>query len=246
MGGGSLDVEPLDDRIRKAREITQRHNDAWSLHVIPLVDRYIDGKVDLVIRRLNADPSENTVVLKTGPLIGSGEFESAGSAIRPKSGECRDDHDIQHPPMLPRLIYLVQGIEKAIPAFPRLEAFNNGLIGSGKPLYPFSSRVPPMEELLGTVTNGKLNLSGTRLAVARGQDVHEDIETAAQAINNRAGFCVDDRGDRLDVAQLNEFQAPFRVQFFEQAVRGIFLPGFNAPLENLELGYGPIDASLSV
>jgi len=85
--GGSLDVEQLDDRIRKAREIMQRCNDAWSLYETPLVECHINGKFDLVIRRLNVDPGEYAVVLKASPLLGGGEFESAGSAIRPKSRE---------------------------------------------------------------------------------------------------------------------------------------------------------------
>jgi hypothetical protein len=103
-----------------------------------------------------------------------------------------------------------------------------------------------MKELVGTGTNGKLYVSWTRVAVASGQHVHKNVETTAQAVNNRAGFCVDDGGDRLNVAELYKFLTFFRAQFFDQAIRGILLPGLDAPIEDLELGYGPIDAGLSV
>jgi hypothetical protein len=235
----------LDNRNRKAREIVQRCNDARSLHNVPLVERYIKGELDLVIRRINADPDEYGIILKACPSM-VGEFKSIRRPVRSESCEGRHGRNLHQTSMLSRLIYFVEGVEKSVTVLPRLQAFDGGAIGIGKPLYLFATRVLPMEELIGRGTDGKLTVTWNRVAIAHSEGVYENVEAASQAVNDRAGFCIDDSGNRLNISKLDAFLAFFRVQFFNQTIRGILFPGLNSPIEDLELGYGPINAGLSV
>jgi hypothetical protein len=149
--------------------------------------------------------------------------------------------------MLPHYVEIVESDEHGvIPSTPRLQFFDDRLIGSGKPLYRFTSGVFACREIGAVPANGKVRIFGCHVAIALGQSVDEDIQAAPDGVDDEADFRIDDRRRQFYIAQANNLIAHLRIKLFGPAIGGILTPGYEPGLENAELGFGPLNARVSV
>jgi hypothetical protein len=116
--------------------------------------------------------------------------------------------------MLPRYVEIVECDQKGIlPATPRFQIFDDGLVSVGQPLYLRSARVLSDKKRIPASADRELTIFFTRVAIACGEPVYEKVETASQAVDDRPRFCVDDRVWRDYVAKA-----------LRQCDRGVFDP----------------------
>lgn len=86
--------------------------------------------------------------------------------------------------MFPREVEFVQYSDEIVRSFVGLEIFDSSLIGSGKPLYFFSSRVHQVVEGMGVIPDGEISVGWTCSAIALGKCNGEQIKAASDAVDN--------------------------------------------------------------
>ena len=99
----------------------------------------------------------------------------------------------------------------------------------------------PVEEAPRLGADGKLRVFWVRVAVARSEDLDQDIQATADAIEDGSAFSVDNRRNVFDGTERTSFSSELRVRIVNNTIRGTTPPGFNSPFEHIELGYGPIN-----
>jgi hypothetical protein len=89
----------------------------------------------------------------------------------------------------------VEGIEHVVPSLVWRETFDDRAVPIRKPLYLFQSAIQRIDEIIDAPADGKIRVFAVREAVASGQSYRENIEAAADAVDDDSGFNVDDRWD---------------------------------------------------
>lgn len=238
-------LKSLDDRLRECRELMQRGNDWLAADGTALSERYRNGQQNLAIRCVNSGRGDYGVVLKAGPCgdVLKSFTQHLGSDRDPERRNVR----LEQTPMFPRVVEIVERNQHVIvPSMPRLQRFDNGPIGLGKPLYLFTSCVFPLEESGSTLADGELRIFGVNVAVASGEQIHQHIETASETVEDRASLDVDNSRDALDGVKANDLLAKLRIRLVGNTIWGTLPPRFNAICEHVELGYGPVNSSISI
>lgn len=238
-------IEQLDDRIRKAREIVQGSYNALARDRAGLIQRYIEGDLNLAVICTNAGPRHYGIVLEAVPH--AVKSQSRLNRIGGNHDSAGHRSNLDKSSVLPGYVEIVESDETGIiPSVPRLEIFDERLIGLGKPLYRFTSRVFPYEEVILRSANREMSVFWVRVTGAFCESIDKDVETASKTINDRSDFCIDDWGRLNRIRQVNAFLADLRMRLFPETVRGFLAPGYQSPFERIELGYGPINGSLGV
>jgi len=237
-------VEELEDRLRKAREITQHFNQSLSRDETRLGESYLKNETNIAFRYMGGAARNYGVVFEAVPSWRN--FGALGSGIGA-------NHDCRWPSIngkksavFPRYVEFVQHEEKIIPSFVRLEIFDDQAIGLRKPLYLFSSPVSRVIEGSDTLPEWKIDICWTRCAVALGERDREHIQTTSDAMNDDPSLGIDDVWDGLHVSEANKFLSRLRIEITEECVRGITFPSVNLAFQDWEIGYGPVDGGLSV
>ena len=237
--------EQIDYRRSKARELVERFNHMLARERAGLIDRYLKGELNIAVVGFDIDNRQLGIVLEY-----CGQGLESDAPPRPRLRDhCIDGvrGDGDQPPMLPRYVEIVECDEKGIlPSTPRLQIFDDRLIGFGKPLYRLTSCVFTDEEIVSVAADRKVRIHFTAITCAAGELIHEKIKTAPQAIDDRSHLRVDDRRWLDYVAKAKELLANIRVRFCDDAIGGYFIPGYQSPSKITHLGYGPSDASVSV
>jgi hypothetical protein len=238
-------VEPLDDRVRKARELVKRSDDQFTRNGPNLIERYVKGDLNIACIFVGVGRRHYGVVLKACP--NATKFDPTPSGCASDHNELRRGRDSDQAPVLPQYVEIVESDEHGvIPSTPRFQIFDECLISSGKPLYRFTSRVFPMEELIAAGANGKTSIFWCRMAVALGEGVYENVQAAADCVNDEPNLGVNDGRRQLNIAKANNLLAHLRAKFFGETIRGVLTPGYEPPLQRIELGFGPVNIGLSV
>jgi hypothetical protein len=145
--------------------------------------------------------------------------------------------------MLPDVVKQIEGDQKPIPSVAWLEVFDRRLISSRKPLYIFATSALPLRDISA---NRKIRVFYETLAVSLGKCGCQHIEAAADAVEDGAGLCVDEKGRRLPRVDLPKFFAGLRIHLGTSDVWAIVRPCSDPRPERIELGFGPFDTSLGV
>jgi hypothetical protein len=244
-GASSGGVEQFDDGIRKTRELVKRLNNRLARNRAGLVERCLQGEVKLAIRCVDVGGRYNGIILESRPT--PHEFQTCFDGAGDDSHPLRRCANPNQSAMFPRNVDIVEGDEKrVIPSTPRFQTFYNGPIGIREPLYLFTSRVFSFEEISAAGADWKPSVFYTGMAIAPRKDVDEHIQTAAETVNDCPDLGIENTRGHFDIAEANDFLSHLRVRFFGDTVGAFITPGFKPRAKVFELGYGPINACLSV
>src|SRR3984893_814408 len=147
--------------------------------------------------------------------------------------------------MLTRDVEVVNGSEDRVPSFVRPERFDRGSFAVGKPLFAFQA-MPRVEHRLFGSKKREMCFGNRFFAVANGKSYGEQIEATTDGVDDRThprtkltrkwGYLIRDP----------EIVASLRVLLLDNAIWVSALPFEKCALKAWDLGYGPIDGSLSI
>jgi hypothetical protein len=160
-----------------------------------------------------------------------------------QAGHVDDDQAL----VLPRYVEVVECDQKGrFPATPRFQIFDDLPISLRQPLYLLAARVLANKERVAGSAEGELTVLFARVTVPCGKPVYKKVETAAQAIDDCSCFGVDYRVWWDYVAKAKQLLSRLKIRLGDDAIGGDLIPGNQPPFEDVYLGYGPLDAGVSI
>jgi hypothetical protein len=229
--------ENIDDGLCKAREITQRCADWRAWQKVHLYERYLRGNINIGVFP-GRKPQGECLVFSVSPDF---VFECAGGL--PPSGPALQvslSCDADEACMLSHNVHLMEGEQRIVPSFVRLELFDFVDVWGSKPLYLFH---PTRIENVQTSGDGKVNFVNLRYAVASGERYSKNIERTAQGMDNDAGMNID-QSWRVGDIDFMRIHSAIRIELSRLGIRVRLEPGTDLGIKDLYLGYGPIDNGL--
>lgn len=232
-----LPIEQLDDRLRKARELVKRGNERFSFRHPRLIDRYREGTCNLGLTRSLADERQLGFIVSAYPAGHDWLNRLSGNPEK-----CGGWFDPDQPTMLTHDVELMEGPEKFVPSAVRFQRFDDRSFGRGQPLFAFEtySQIPPGLE------NGEVGFAVIRHAVACRERTGEDVEAAANRIDVGSDLDVERERKRLFLHHHYDVVRAIRVRVFNCHFEVELEPSNDPRLQGWELGYGPVNACLSV
>lgn len=230
-------VEQSNDPLRKVAEFMQRRGYRLSGQRASVAERYLDSDLNVVVRVGRFARESVALIRRAAPqeivqLRICPELVDADS-VRRRVG-------VHQGSMFPGDVHIMEGPEKGrnIPSIVWLETFDRVLIGSGQPLYFFSSKAL---KLLGGKTDGEIDIFFADVSVSLGEFAGEQIETAARAVDDSSGLGVNYFRKGLDLINLPNVIAGLRIFLSADGVWATVDPAINPFAENIELGFGPLN-----
>jgi hypothetical protein len=151
------------------------------------------------------------------------------------------------PSVLSHNVKIMEGPEKGVPSVIRFQRFDKLSIGTGKRLYEFGSLVIPCDETGAAFCDRKRDVLGSpRYAVAIGECSSEDIKATADRVDVSASFHIEKARKRCLLAYQKLLVRYMRAWIYDGYFRVFVPPEIESLIEGLEMGYGPIDAGLSI
>lgn len=241
----SGDVEQLDDRIREARELAERCNDADPVHVGRFIDAYASGEIQLGIR---CALSEKT---QYGFLIGAAHVRNRkGRKVPngiPSHTQSRGVNlHREQSYMLSNNVEVMEGVKGFITSFVRFQRYDNVAFLGGEGLYEFMPFVVPISEGLMAGGNRKVSIVNKRWAVALSKGCGKNVEAASNGIDVSANLDLECERERFFLRSNNEIVRNIRWQLFDTYIHICVEPSVQPRLEGWEFGYGPVDRRLSI
>jgi hypothetical protein len=209
-----------------------------------LVEKYLRGELCIALRRVEPTASENPK--QNGFIIHALEagFYSALPPWDVDVGNFRL-HE-QQPLMFSQDVELVEGVQKMVPSFVSLCAFDCGSLCGGYPLFVFH-HCYGSQKISGALPNGEVGVAIRFYAIALNQSRHEQIEGRSSRINNCSGISLNQGIERNFGVSDQQFPVDvIRVRLFDDLVWAQPLPGYESLLQDWDLGVGPIDSGESV
>jgi hypothetical protein len=240
--GRSSVVEQFDDRLRKAREIVERSNNRFSFRHPRFVDRYREGTCNVGLRRALADECQYGFVISAYPS-GGDRMDRASPAGY--SEKCRSRLDSKQSAMLAHDVELMEGPQKVIPSIIRFQRFDDVSFGRGKPLYAFETG-ERVDKVVEAAVNREVGFRVLTFAVARRERAGEDIQATANRVDVSPCLDIECQRQRLFFDRYYELVRNIRIRVFEGYFNIEMEPGVDPFVEGWELGYGPVNACLSV
>src|SRR5271165_5292599 len=160
-------VEQIDDRLRRAREIVQRAKECRRWERLSYGERYLRGNLNIGLRCVDFGPPYYGAILEAFPNPADANPSVVGGFAdsRVDGQHIRRDES----PVLPHVIECVEIKQVRVPARPRLQTFDNLLVGGGQQTYLFLSRVFPLKERDAAPADGELSTFWIRSASALGK-----------------------------------------------------------------------------
>jgi hypothetical protein len=146
--------------------------------------------------------------------------------------------------VLAKNIKLVEGPDGVIPSLVGFECFDRSSLPLGEPLFAFDACQRINHFLVGT-KDWKMRVSARILTVARCQDGGKQIKAAAQGIDDGPHPGVEGEWKRHALVGYHRIAAALRIRLFDDVIR-VFVPLDESVLDEWDLGYGPVNGSLSV
>lgn len=237
--GDSSVVEQLDDGACERGEFHQRGFHWSARDDINIIEHYLNSDLDLVIR-IGDVARQHVAVLRRLRTVACVQF--GGQQAEAVNGNASiADQKGNETLMLSNVVKSIEGDQKCIPSEAWLEVFDRRLIGGGKPLYTFVTSAIPFGDIS---TNRKVRVFYETFAVSLGKCGCQHIETAADAVDDGTGFCVDEKGRRLPRIDLPNLFAGLRIHLGASDVWAIVRPISDPYPERIELGFGPVNTCL--
>jgi hypothetical protein len=167
----------------------------------------------------------------------------ARKSRHPRGGNPRLHHN--EPFVLAQDVELMQSPQTRVPSLVRSQRFDCRSLALGKPLFAFDT-LQGIDHVLFRPEDWKVRLMTRFYAVACGESGNEEIERAASGIDDRTRFGTDERINAENLASYQQLVSGIRIWLHDEFVWARPLPGRETLLQYWDLGYGPIDGSLSV
>jgi hypothetical protein len=94
--------------------------------------------------------------------------------------------------------------------------------------------------------DGEINVFWRRVAVSLGERHSENVQATSDAVNDDAGLGIDDVGYGFHIAEAQKFLGRVQIDIGKDFIRAAVVPSVDLPLQDWEIGYGPIDSGLCV
>jgi len=242
--GDSGGVEALDDARRHDGKIPQCRDNPFAVHrrEINLVEDYVEGRCYLGLRCISGEFEQYGFVFQAA------KAEEAAGILRIMFG---NEHAVgarvksDQPFVLPLNIETVKRPEIGVPSLVWVERFDDSFIGLREPLFIFYPLQWIDEVVLGP-QNRKMRSVVGRYAIATGQRCGKDIEAASERVDDGTSLGVDDERKRNFLARYHHVLAGIRIGLLGGYLYARRMPGQEPSLHGFDLGYGPIDSSLSI
>jgi hypothetical protein len=240
----------LSGRVEQSDDLCDPFRKAWDKGVGWLIDepkgrfveRYLSGDMAIVLRRCEPSSGGETVqdglvlhipmeALKS-PTFG---LQSEARNLRPSS---------QKPFVFSPDIELMEGIQKRVPAFVRHERFDSSLFILGKPRFAFNTL--GAEERVQGAENWKVRFVARFYAIPSSESGSNQVEATSKRIDNRSSFGIEEAIKRGLRVGSEELEGRVSIRLYHEHIRAVPLPGSESLLDEWDLGYGPINGSLSV
>jgi hypothetical protein len=236
-------VEQSDDRVRKASELAQRGNDWLRSEPIDFAESYSRGKMNLAVRSRLSDRKNLGFLIKRREVISEQNGRDERCALY--SDVVRRNRGGDKACVLSSKINIMQGAEEIISSSIRLEAFDNASIGAGKFLYLFHT-AKRVHKIHDAIADGEINIFHGEMAVALGESRNKNIEARAYGVGDYPGLGGNEEWGWLR-SNVERFCSCVSIYLFAGGMYArAFDPIGNAFLQDWDLGYGPINAGLSV
>jgi hypothetical protein len=146
-----------------------------------LIEKYLSGELCIALRRVKPGASENSK--QNGFVIHALEagFYTALPPWDLDAGNFR--LHTQQPLMFSQNVELVEGIQKMVPSFVSLCAFDCGSLCGGYPLFAFHHYYGS-QKIIGALPNREVSVAIGFFAVALNQGRHEQIKGSPNGIND--------------------------------------------------------------
>ena len=236
-------VEHFDDRVRKARELTQRANDAFPKQAGRLIEAYVSGEIKLGLRCALEQSAEYGFTLSAIRVANGLGFKVP--RITNPQGDGKDV-DGEQPLMLADNVEVMEVVQEFVPSFVRVERFYDLSFLGGEGLYEFVPLVVPARELGGAVSDRKVSIVNKRWAVAAGECGRQDVKAASNGVKVGPSFDVESERKLLFLKRNDVIVRNVRWQLFDTHINVSFDPIIEPRLKGWEMGYGPVDRRLSV
>ena len=151
--------------------------------------------------------------------------------------------------MLSQNIEIVKDAEHMIPTLSsvRLQRFDDSSFLSGERLYEFVPFVPlPGEENRLAPCDWKVSIIDKRLAVAVRQGGRKDVKAASDRVDVDTSLYVECEWERRFFSDYDHIVRNVRWLLSDSHVHIFVEPSIKPPPKQWEVGFGPIDRSLSV
>lgn len=241
---GISDVEQCDDRIRKAREIVERFNGGKISNQSGLMDRYVQGDLEIICRPKNIflDSPQSCLVIRRNQPSVKIRYESVTGEIG-GSAECDGSHsNAEKPPVFALDIKLMKNPETVVPSLIRLQRFKECSFSLREPIYKLFSFALPVDKKLLALGYRKVDVIRIGYVVPCTESTCDDIQTAAEGVQVSAEFNLKEKGERLSLLNYYEVMSSWKWRIFDSHIYVVGEPGFSISPECFEFGYGPIDA----
>jgi hypothetical protein len=239
-------IEQGDDKCRHVREMVQNSND-W-LSVEPsFVDRYVRNELHLVVRRTLPDATQYGFLIQAQGSSGFRDEISRCGFPTDYAEAQRANFDFQKPAVLTHDVKLMEEPKRLVPSLIRFQTFDQAAWKIGKRLYEFRTlESSPGVENHAVSGDRKINVVGLRYAVAVGQRSSENIETASNSVDVSPHLDIERQRQWRFLQRYYRIVIGWRWRLFGADFDVQPEPFAKAFREGWELGYGPIDAGLSV
>jgi hypothetical protein len=208
-----------------------------------LIERYCRADIGIAWRR--SEPRARRKSIQNGLLI----FVSKNGLNAPAPSRhprpLDREVDLDKPLMLTKNIELMEGPQNVISSLVRIERFDRGSLPLGKPLFAFDT-CQWIDEIVEGSVNWKMRVGTRMYAVACGQSRRKQIKSAPSRIDDGSHLGANNGINRALLAGYQNLVAGIRIILHDEFIWAAPLPGRESLLEDWDLGYGPIDASLSV
>lgn len=231
-----ISIEEANNRRRRARKLANRLNEVRALQSVGFVERYLRGDAHIAIRRrISGEQYQGCIVAKEG-FVDNSRHPSSWPQARPKQTA-----------MFPGEVQFVKDAEQiTVPSRIWPQVFHETLVGRGKPLYVFEGPGLPVPEVVNALPYREMGASILGVAVACGERARKQVETASDAVDERARLGQEEWVEGLCLDEAVRLVAGLRVVIDDYGVWSCVLPRDSALSQGWELGFGPVDCSLSI
>lgn len=120
-------IEQPDNRIRQARELTQRCNNLSMFEVAGFIQAYLHGEINFGFRCAFGEETNCGFIVSAAQPSSRQRSESLTQRPAHDAETGEPDFGRQEPLMLPYNVELMEGVEKIIPSLVRFQRFDDGL-----------------------------------------------------------------------------------------------------------------------
>lgn len=230
-------VEQSDDPLRLIGELGKAHKNWPPIGERSFQECYLDARINLAVK-----PHGEAV--QWGAIFQIARDERFGRVLSAVANNSDAPYPLTKPDkplVLSHNVKVMKGGERVIPSIVWLETFDGRFVGGREPLYLFDS---PLFKAGEVFSDGEIDIIWPYVAVSLGQGDGNKIQATSDHVNDRPDFSIDCQREEMVDLQLGDLLSRLNIWLSDDAIWATIAPRSNAPAERLDLGYGPINASL--